>query len=41
MLATLGLVVGGFAWGIARSYRRSRDGSFRPQGKVRWTEDPS
>ncbi len=41
MLGTFFLVLGGFAWLIAHSYRtaraRERRGeSFRPEGKVRW-----
>ena len=41
MLATMALVLGSFAFLVLRSYRRGRSGeSFRPEGKLRWTDEP-
>lgn len=42
MIATIGLVLGGFALLILRSYRSARrsDRPFQPEGKLRWTDDP-
>jgi hypothetical protein len=40
MLATMALVLGGFALLVVRSYRTARtERSFRPEGKLRWTDD--
>jgi hypothetical protein len=42
MIGTMVAVLGGFAWMIARSYRQARRApdAFRPEGKLRWTEEP-
>ena len=41
MLATLALILGGFALLVVRSYRNERGGEpFRPEGKRRWTDAP-
>lgn len=40
MLATIVVVLGGFATLVVRSYRRAaRDGGYRPEGKLRWTDE--
>ena len=43
MLATMVVVLGGFALLVHRSYKNaSRSGqAYRPEGKLRWTDDPS
>jgi hypothetical protein len=42
MLASLAVLGAGFAWSIARAYRRQRvtPGAFQPEGKLRWSEPP-
>lgn len=42
MLATIALVLGGFALLVRRSFRKgSATGErFAPEGKLRWTDDP-
>jgi hypothetical protein len=42
MLATMAAVLGGFAFLVLRSYRRSRSSgaAFQPEGKRRWTDEP-
>ena len=41
MLATLALILGGFALLVVRAYRSERSGEpFRPEGKRRWTDAP-
>lgn len=42
MIATIALVLGGFAWLILRSYRAAgRAGQdYRPEGKLRWSDTP-
>lgn len=43
MLATIALVLGGFALLVLRSYRSAarRQESFQPEGKLRWTDEPA
>ena len=42
MIATIALVLGGFAFIVKRSYRNSaRSGTpYRPEGKLRWESEP-
>lgn len=43
MIATVSLVLGGFAYLIQSSYRRARSEGgpgFQPEGKLRWTDEP-
>jgi hypothetical protein len=41
MLATMALVLGGFALLVRRAYRSAAraDQPYRPEGKLRWTDD--
>jgi hypothetical protein len=39
MLATMALVLGGFALLVRRAYRERADQPYRPEGKLRWTDD--
>lgn len=41
MLATLVCVAGGFAVLVLRAYRRAAraEGGYRPEGKLRWTDE--
>jgi hypothetical protein len=41
MLATIALVLGGFAFAVVRAWRRGNDTTFAPSGKLRWTDEPS
>jgi len=42
MIGTVALVLGSFAWLMVRAVRRAdAAGSFQPEGKLRWTEDPA
>jgi hypothetical protein len=38
MIATIALVLGGFAFLVVRAYRAGGAG-YRPEGKLRWTGD--
>ena len=42
MLATMALVLGGFAFLVVRSYRKAAraESGYRPEGKLRWTDEP-
>ena len=42
MLATIALVLGGFAFLVLRSSRSARRSGerFQPEGKLRWTDEP-
>jgi len=43
MLAMIALVLGGFSFVVWRSFRKSaaRGERFAPEGKLRWTDEPS
>ena len=40
MIATLALVLGGFAFLVLRAYRTGGE-RYRPEGKLRWTDEPA
>jgi hypothetical protein len=40
MLGTIAVVLGGFAFLVLRSYRSARSEPFRPEGKLRWSDEP-
>lgn len=42
MIGTVAALLGGFSWLVLRSYRQARrsETAFRPEGKLRWTEEP-
>lgn len=40
MLGTMGLVLGGFALLVLRSFRSAKAaGGYQPEGKLRWTDE--
>jgi hypothetical protein len=43
MLATMALVIGGFALLVRHSYRNASrlEQTYKPEGKLRWTDDPA
>jgi hypothetical protein len=40
MLATIVLVLGGFALVLLRACRKRPGASFAPEGKLRWSDEP-